>query len=396
MTFFHKNSKSIKEGDCNMQSAVVPKKVIFSERAYAAVLAETKEMITTETGGVFLGIAERDVYYIVETIDPGPNSIFQTTYFEYDKKYISHLANKINKLYSDKLDVLGLWHRHPGGLDSFSHTDDDTNKRFARENDGCTISAIVNVDPKFRLTIYLATLNPLEYNKIPYEVSDNTIPREIRSTTPYKDIEYAINTYASHNSTPMQQQYVVQRTVQQPNYANEREHESAINQGQRSTPPSFELVNYRSSRSHTPTQQQTPPPRQNAMSIESINDTLKAIGQKMNKLTPLKCSHIRVRSTDENFDRIVGKLYDVIELCEKKGMPVTIEKGNDSLVNLVFGKYTSSLRFVFFSYNFANNPATINNGFWAGKTIIEDERICFQYKDKIYLYVDDFFKSIIN
>ena len=52
-------------------------KVVFSDRAYAAVLAETTEKIKTETGGLFLGAVERDTWYIVETIDPGPKSIFE-------------------------------------------------------------------------------------------------------------------------------------------------------------------------------------------------------------------------------------------------------------------------------------------------------------------------------
>ena len=33
-------------------------KVVFSDRAYAAVLAETTEKIKTETGGLFLGAVD--------------------------------------------------------------------------------------------------------------------------------------------------------------------------------------------------------------------------------------------------------------------------------------------------------------------------------------------------
>jgi len=39
----------------------MPKHVIFTNRAFAAVLAETKENIATETGGVFLGGKSDDV-----------------------------------------------------------------------------------------------------------------------------------------------------------------------------------------------------------------------------------------------------------------------------------------------------------------------------------------------
>ena len=47
-------------------------KVVFSERAYVSVLAETAEKIRTETGGVFLGYIDGDCRYIVETVDTDP------------------------------------------------------------------------------------------------------------------------------------------------------------------------------------------------------------------------------------------------------------------------------------------------------------------------------------
>ena len=70
-------------------------KVIFSDRAYAGILAETTEKIKTETGGLFLGVVDHDQWYVIETIDPGPKSIFEVAYFEYDQAYKHHLINKI-------------------------------------------------------------------------------------------------------------------------------------------------------------------------------------------------------------------------------------------------------------------------------------------------------------
>ena len=55
-------------------------KVVFSRRAMTSLLVETKEKITTETGGVFLGEFRSGNCYIVETVDPGPKSIFTPTY----------------------------------------------------------------------------------------------------------------------------------------------------------------------------------------------------------------------------------------------------------------------------------------------------------------------------
>lgn len=149
--------------------------VVFSERAFTAILSETQENLQTETGGVFLGHRDGDVWYVIESIDPGPKSIFEPTYFEYDRSYIDHLINKVSRLYMPQLDLVGLWHRHPGSFDSFSGTDDGTNKQYAALNDEGAISALVNIDPTFRLTVYAVSL-PLKYEKIKYIVGDAYIP----------------------------------------------------------------------------------------------------------------------------------------------------------------------------------------------------------------------------
>lgn len=152
--------------------------VVFSKRAMTALLVETGEKITTETGGVFLGKYESGVWYIVETIDPGPESIFKTTYFEYDQNYINHLINKVSRLYKNQLDLIGLWHRHPGSMDTFSLTDDETNTKYAKLADCGAISGLVNIDPDFRLTLYHVSL-PLKYEKVSYSVDDSRIPKAI-------------------------------------------------------------------------------------------------------------------------------------------------------------------------------------------------------------------------
>lgn len=156
----------------------MPKCVVFSERAFTSILVETQEKIRTETGGVFLGYRQGDVWYVIESVDPGPNSIFQPSYFEYDQEYINHLINKVSRLYSSQLDLIGLWHRHPGSFDSFSGTDDGTNTKYAELNEQGAISALVNIDPQFRLTVYSVTL-PLKYKKVKYMVGDSYIPHEM-------------------------------------------------------------------------------------------------------------------------------------------------------------------------------------------------------------------------
>ena len=179
-------------------------KVFFSDRAFASVLAETTEKIKTETGGLFLGKVQDDSWYIVEAIDPGPKSVFEVAYFEYDKKYTQHLINKIANLYDERLDLIGLWHRHPGSFDQFSSTDDGTNAKYASMRCEGAISGLVNIDPTFRFTMYHVA-QPCMYRKIPYEVGDNFIPNELlRYKTPDRFYEKMQNRLSgsSHSRKP--------------------------------------------------------------------------------------------------------------------------------------------------------------------------------------------------
>ena len=169
--------------------------LIFSNRAYMAILSETTEKIKTETGGVFLGCYEDGAWYVIETIDPGPKSIFQVAYFEYDKKYTEHLINKIARMYQAKLTLVGLWHRHPGSLDQFSSTDDGTNSEYAKLSSNGAVSILVNVDPKFRITSYHVAW-PLRYTKIAHKVGDDLIPRHLLCLKDKEQSLSYINDYA--------------------------------------------------------------------------------------------------------------------------------------------------------------------------------------------------------
>lgn len=150
-------------------------KVMFTERAYISVLSETAEKIHTETGGIFLGYRNGDIWHIVESIDPGPKSVFEVAYFEYDQKYVNHLSQKIARLYNRPLELLGLWHRHPGSFNQFSRTDNETNKKYAALHGNGAISALVNIDPDFRLTVFHVT-KPYIYTQVPYSVEKDIFP----------------------------------------------------------------------------------------------------------------------------------------------------------------------------------------------------------------------------
>lgn len=174
-------------------------KVVFSERAYVSVLAETAEKIRTETGGVFLGYVDGDCWYIVEAVDPGPRSVFRVAFFEYDQAYLNHLVNKLARLYETPPRLIGLWHRHPGSFDSFSGTDDVTNTRYARMRNEGAISMLVNIDPDFRMTVYHVTL-PLRYRRVEYEVGDGHIPEKYRALVSSERLLDRIDGYTSGGS----------------------------------------------------------------------------------------------------------------------------------------------------------------------------------------------------
>jgi len=149
-----------------------PSKVAFTQRAYTAMLSEVLKKTPVETGGILLGYRDASEWTVVESLDPGPHSIHQLSYFEYDQAYVTHQVNRVRNYYEPPLDLLGLWHRHPGSFDIFSGTDDGTNLSFARMSPEGAISGLVNVDPCVRLTLYRVSPDPLVYTRIPYSVLD--------------------------------------------------------------------------------------------------------------------------------------------------------------------------------------------------------------------------------
>jgi proteasome lid subunit RPN8/RPN11 len=153
-------------------------RVVFSEKAYLAVVAETHEHLDTETGGILFGHQADGVWCVLEALDPGPNALFLPTSFEHDNPYVTHLIKKTARLYKHGLEILGLWHVHPNGTDTFSLTDDSTNTTYAALCGGGAISGLVNHNPEFRLTMYHVTL-PLHYTKVSVEVGDTLIPKDM-------------------------------------------------------------------------------------------------------------------------------------------------------------------------------------------------------------------------
>lgn len=153
--------------------------VVFTQRAFNAILTETLDRSPLETGGIFIGyVLDNGIWIVVETIPPGIKTVNSQSYFEYDTNFVNYLSNVVAKQYKGNLEVLGLWHRHPGSMDSFSRTDGGTNLKFARANTCGAISALVNCDPRCRISMYHVN-RAGEYERIPWTVDDGLIPEEL-------------------------------------------------------------------------------------------------------------------------------------------------------------------------------------------------------------------------
>ena len=159
--------------------------VIFSNRAYNAIIRESFHKDPIETGGILLGYVIDEDWIVMEILPPGIHSIFKYAYFEYDQEFVNYLADSVANQYQMPLTLLGLWHRHPGSMDSFSTTDDGTNISFAKQNECGVISGLVNIDPKFRLTMFHLSNNDIfpdsrpRYRKVEVLVGDDYIPEEL-------------------------------------------------------------------------------------------------------------------------------------------------------------------------------------------------------------------------
>lgn len=156
--------------------------VVFSNKAYNAIIRETFEHEPVETGGILLGHVVEDTWVVMEVLPPGIHSIFKLAYFEYDEDFVNYLAHSVANQYKMPLSLLGLWHRHPGSMDVFSGTDDETNRTYARQLPNGVISGLVNVDPRFRFTMYYLNkdkdsgVGRPHYQTVDVEVGDDLIP----------------------------------------------------------------------------------------------------------------------------------------------------------------------------------------------------------------------------
>ena len=185
--------------------------VVFSDRAYNAIIRETFEWEPVETGGILLGhILDNGCWIVMDVLPPGygegregDNVYHEYGYFEYNRKFVNYLAKSVAEQYEIPLELLGLWHRHPGSMDHFSGTDDGTNATFARQNPQGTISGLINVDPQLRMTMYYLShadainrgRGSLNYQEVQVEVGSDLIPEEYFKLRYYQGEEKDIHPY---------------------------------------------------------------------------------------------------------------------------------------------------------------------------------------------------------
>lgn len=130
------------------------RRIVISDRAYTSIIAEALSRDPDETGGILLGIIDKDTWYVVEATDPGLSTFHNRVHHEMDEKYHNHVYPVISRLYEKDLCLLGLWHRHPGTLNTFSGDDNRTNTSYSEAIGNGTLSFLLNFVPDAQLTCY--------------------------------------------------------------------------------------------------------------------------------------------------------------------------------------------------------------------------------------------------
>ena len=191
--------------------------IVFSDKAYNAIIRETFAWDPVETGGILLGhILDNGNWIVMEVLPPGyseghegNNVHHDLGYFEYNQRFVNYLADSVASQYKIPLELLGLWHRHPNGFEHFSSTDDGTNKTFASQNYNGAISGLVHVDPQFRLNMYYighehVGVGRPNYQTVDFEVGSELIPEEYFEMRYYGGENVELHPYAPRRNNQRQ------------------------------------------------------------------------------------------------------------------------------------------------------------------------------------------------
>lgn len=154
-------------GDCSY--------IVLSDRAATSILAETLTNGRNETGGILIGNFHNGIWYIYDSIDPGMKAHRDPINFSFDPDYVNHLTKKIGMIYHYPPTILGVWHRHPNSMDTFSSTDMRSIANLVNSAQVGILSMLINVDPQLRMTFYYC--NKLgEVMPVYYDIGDEYFP----------------------------------------------------------------------------------------------------------------------------------------------------------------------------------------------------------------------------
>lgn len=264
------------------------KLVVFSDKAYNAIIRETFEWDPVETGGILLGhILDNGYWIVMEVLPPGygegqegDNVIHRYGYFEYNRKFVNYLAKSVAEQYEIPLELLGLWHRHPGSIDNFSVTDDETNSTFAAQNPHGVISGLINIDPQLRMTMYYLphsdsmgrySVRP-NYQKVDIEVGSDLIPKEYFKFRYYQGEEIQLHPYAPLRKREQHQssQHVEETTNQE-----ERDQQNKEGSEQTNTKRNIKNKNLREAEDSTRQETSYPRNQEPLSAISKLTQSLK-------------------------------------------------------------------------------------------------------------------------
>lgn len=118
------------------------KRVIISQFAFQKIsncIFETGNQY--EVGGVLLGHRQLHAYVLTDVTIPDVQRVKSNHLFELNGAQEMRKIDELYKLSCHKPMVVGVWHSHVGGVETFSHQDQISNRKFANVAGGI-ISAI--------------------------------------------------------------------------------------------------------------------------------------------------------------------------------------------------------------------------------------------------------------
>ncbi len=146
-------------------------KVYIFQSVYRDMQEEAALYPDKETGGVWLGQLCEDRWIITHNLRPGPQAVHQPGCFAYDHSYVLEQARKCIAAARQPIGILGYWHTHTSGRDTFSAEDGPLNEQYAALRESGALCGIVTNRDGIELALYQVRL-PLRYEKTEYIIME--------------------------------------------------------------------------------------------------------------------------------------------------------------------------------------------------------------------------------